>query len=286
MSEAILFNSATKSSIDLFLRSPASACALIGARGSGKTFAGKYIAQKLIGGNIDANPNFIVLDAGLSGIEEVRLLQKKLTLSVPGTRPTKRVVLIEHFDSFGHEAQNALLKTLEEPPLDTVIIITVDHSARVLETIYSRVRSLFVRPVTLSEATEAYEETYTPTSIEKAFRMSGGTVGLMSSLLASDESHELVKAITKSREILSLPKHIRIAKIDSVSKDQALPTLVFLDGLTRLLEASYSQAIISRKPASNLRVIHERVEFSLNAIADIESGLNQKLALTRLFVAL
>lgn len=286
MSNSILFNPSTKTSVELYLKNPTSCCALIGARGAGKSFAAQFISEVIIADNVEKNPNYIILDATTTGIDEVRVLQKKLSLSVPGHRALKRVVLIEHFDSFGHEAQNALLKTLEEPPMDTVIIITIDHEARVLETIYSRVRCMYIKPISLDIAQNAFKGIYSVQSIEKAFRMSGGSAGLMKSLLESDEEHELVRAIAKSRETLALPKYIRIAKIDSITKAPDLTTLLFLDGLIRLLEASYIQAIVSKKSNSELKIMHNRVENTVNTIADIENGLNPKLALTKLFLEL
>lgn len=86
------------------------------------------------------HPDFLLLlDEGERlKIDMVRDLIAKVNLTTQGKR---RVVLIDNVDRMPHEAQNAFLKTLEEPPGDTIFLLTTSHIKRVLPTILSRVRS-------------------------------------------------------------------------------------------------------------------------------------------------
>jgi DNA polymerase-3 subunit gamma/tau len=52
----------------------------------------------------------------------------------------KKVLIIENAEKMQDAARNSLLKTLEEPPRDTVIILTSAHPKMLLTTILSRVR--------------------------------------------------------------------------------------------------------------------------------------------------
>lgn len=70
------------------------------------------------------------------GIEDVRNIQKKILLK-PFRGKTKAVV-INAYENITPEAQNALLKTLEEPPANTIIIIACSKKELVLPTIISR----------------------------------------------------------------------------------------------------------------------------------------------------
>lgn len=70
------------------------------------------------------------------GIEEVRNIQKSILLK-PFKGKTKAVV-IQAYDSITTEAQNALLKVLEEPPANTIIIISTSKKELLLSTILSR----------------------------------------------------------------------------------------------------------------------------------------------------
>lgn len=77
------------------------------------------------------------------GIDSVRQLSKQLSL-----RPfasTLKVVLIHPAELLTYPAQQALLKTLEEPPKHSLIILTSEREEMLLSTIVSRCRiiSLF-----------------------------------------------------------------------------------------------------------------------------------------------
>lgn len=100
-------------------------------------------AEDLIGLAIRAqtnNPDFLCLelteDKTSLGIEEIRDIQKFLRLK-PYSQERKQVVIREA-QNLTIEAQNALLKTLEEPPPSSVIILTVPEPSLLLPTVISR----------------------------------------------------------------------------------------------------------------------------------------------------
>jgi DNA polymerase-3 subunit delta' len=83
---------------------------------------------------------FDIISLGENGgpikIEQIRDLKQKL-----GLKPavgTKKATIIYAAKNLTAEAQNALLKTLEEPPEDTVIILCTPNENLLLPTIVSR----------------------------------------------------------------------------------------------------------------------------------------------------
>lgn len=70
------------------------------------------------------------------GIEDIRNFQKKLFLK-PIKSKTKSLIL-DIKETLTDAAQNALLKVLEEPPNNTIIILTIDRADRLLPTVLSR----------------------------------------------------------------------------------------------------------------------------------------------------
>lgn len=97
----------------------------------------KFIGKKL--SSLKNNPDFILLEKeeGSSiGIAEVRLLQEKLSLKP--FRESKKIALIKEAQDLTTEAQNALLKTLEEPNATTLIILTSPDTFWLFPTIVSR----------------------------------------------------------------------------------------------------------------------------------------------------
>jgi DNA polymerase III subunit delta' len=73
-------------------------------------------------------------------IKQIRAMQRRLI-----TRPTlgsRRAVIIDPADDMEKAAANALLKSLEEPPVGTFFLLVTHRPARLLPTIRSRCRTL------------------------------------------------------------------------------------------------------------------------------------------------
>lgn len=85
----------------------------------------------------DNNPDFLILNPEDSlGIAEVRELQKWLILKP--FQNSQKIVLITSAHTLTIPAQNALLKTLEEPPAQALIILSAPLADFLLPTVVSR----------------------------------------------------------------------------------------------------------------------------------------------------
>jgi len=73
-------------------------------------------------------------------VDQIRGLIKKLSLTA--AMGTYKAAIIDDAELMNGEAQNCLLKTLEEPPGDALIILITRNSQRLLETIRSRAEIL------------------------------------------------------------------------------------------------------------------------------------------------
>lgn len=80
--------------------------------------------------------NQIKQNAQSIGIDEIKNLQKKIFL-MPIKSPTKAVI-VEDAHLMTVQAQNALLKVLEEPPERTIIMLSTESKEALLPTILSR----------------------------------------------------------------------------------------------------------------------------------------------------
>lgn len=83
-------------------------------------------------------------------VDDVRRLTA--FLGQRANRAGRRVVIIDAADDLNNNAENALLKPLEEPPADTVFILVSHQPGGLLPTIRSRCRRLDLRPPTPDEA--------------------------------------------------------------------------------------------------------------------------------------
>ena len=79
------------------------------------------------------------------GIQEIQELQGELA-----RRPSEgryRLALIVDAERLSPEAENCLLKTLEEPPPNAILVLTAEEAEALLPTTVSRCRRLRLRPV-------------------------------------------------------------------------------------------------------------------------------------------
>ena len=126
-----------------------------------------------------------------------------------------KVYLIEEADTMTVEAQNALLKTLEEPPSYVLIILTANSSQVFLPTVLSRVISLRFQPLSDSLiAEQLVREGHV--SAEKAAvtaALSRGSLGEARKLVSSEEFTALRDELTQNLSTISQKKPSEILQM-------------------------------------------------------------------------
>ncbi len=284
-----LAHSRTQKQFSQYLIAPSHALGLWGDNGAGKGYAATYLAAELLATEImslASHPYVLIIDALIqkTGIDDIRELQKFLTLTVPGRAVIRRVVIVEHIDILGHEAQNALLKTLEEPPLDTVVIVTYTRRANILPTIHSRLQSIQILPIPEIQA-RTYFNHHSTEEFNRAFIISGGLAGLLSALLQHQTSHPLSKAINQAREIIGVARYKRLGMVDKIIKNNEFSASLLLDGMYRLIDASYRQSL-KTKSNKELQATVYRLQLLESAIDDLDKNVQAKLVMSRLFLEL
>jgi len=110
-------------------------------------------------------------------IEDVRALIKDVYLKP--FEAQKKVYMIEGAEYMKHEAANALLKTLEEPPADSVIILLTENIKSLFHTIVSRCQVVKFFPLKLKEVEEILTREYSLSQADAhtLSHLSGGRLG-------------------------------------------------------------------------------------------------------------
>ena len=106
------------------------------------------------------HPDVIYVEASKSsiGVEEAR---EKINKSIE-IKPYKydyKIIVVENADTMTHSAQNAILKTIEEPPKYGVFLFLSTNINNFLPTILSRCVSLKIKPLSNSEVKEHLQNT-------------------------------------------------------------------------------------------------------------------------------
>ncbi len=161
------------------------------------------------------------------------------------------------------EAQNSLLKILEEPPSDTILVLTASDIQLLEPTIISRSQQLAILPLTKAMVLRSYiATTYSANALTRAYHISGGRAGLLLALLEKDADHEIANAIVKAKDFLRMNTYERLMLVDGLSKQKENAALL-LAGLQRIITSGLEQAAIKNdhKQAKNFRLLLCSQEF-------------------------
>ncbi|MGR3417933.1 DNA polymerase III subunit delta', partial [Paracoccus sp. (in: a-proteobacteria)] len=108
-------------------------------------------------------------------VEEIRRLLSFFHLSA--AEGGRRIAIIDTADDMNTAAANALLKVLEEPPRDGLILMIAHQPARLLPTIRSRCRTLRLNPLKPDLMTEVLSDLGVDQDAVALAALSGGSVG-------------------------------------------------------------------------------------------------------------
>jgi DNA polymerase-3 subunit delta' len=116
-------------------------------------------------------------EGGSLKIDQIRDLQRGLSLSPYESK--LRIALLLRFEEANANAQNAFLKTLEEPPEKAILLVTASASENLLPTISSRCEVLRLRPLPVAELEEALQSRWNlePGEARRLAHISGGRPG-------------------------------------------------------------------------------------------------------------
>ena len=270
-------------------KKPPHAVLLGGEQGVGKGSIARQIASQLLGiqlEDLQRYPYFRLVtpdDKKTISIEAIRGLQQFLRLKTTGQPEIRRVVIVEQIEQSTHEAQNAFLKTLEEPPADTVIILTCHVTQGVLSTIRSRIQEVLVQPPSANDLQAFFQQQYPAKAVGQAYFLSGGLPGLMHALLTADEQHPLQRAVQQAKELLQQSPFERLVQIDTVK--QKPEAMAVCQALQRMATVTIAQAGAQHNDAGVDRWRHI-LQTSLDTAQALTQNANVKLALTDLCLQL
>jgi DNA polymerase-3 subunit delta' len=180
---------------------PSHAYLFRGPRGAGKRVVARAFAAEILAGAaedaedarrralLDPSPHPDLVWLAPKGAQHMVEEVRERVIRAAAYRPYeggKRVFVVEAAEAMRDESQNALLKTLEEPPAFVHLILLSSEPAALLETISSRCQPIEFAPLP-AEAVEAMLREDVPVAAEElaaVARLSAGDVELARFLLA------------------------------------------------------------------------------------------------------
>lgn len=133
--------------------------------------------RKLRSGN---HPDVVIVAPENGSIKIDRVRELCRSLSYPPYESSMRVVIIEDIHAMTTEAANSLLKTLEEPPVNNLLILTAESSRQLLPTIVSRCQTLTFYGLSVEECAAVINQKSPELDLEEArllAELAGGSPG-------------------------------------------------------------------------------------------------------------
>lgn len=184
---------------------------------------GECRSCKLIGSGNHPDMVYSELDAntGALKIEEIRIATQRLALKPYEAR--YRIAIFRDFDHARGQGQDALLKTLEEPPPQAVLILLAPSSDSLLATITSRSQMIPLRPVAADTVRDILiqHKGASPDQADLLAGLCGGRIGWAIRALEDPELLEQrERALSLLENLLDVTRAKRFDLADDLSKDK------------------------------------------------------------------
>ena len=218
----------------------------VGIEGIGKQLIAKAFAQMILCTNetekgcdkcksciefqSQNHPDFLYIepDGNSIKIEQIRYLQRKIQ-----EKPiisNKKVYIINDADKMTQEAQNCLLKTLEEPPEYSTIILIGSNENAFLNTIKSRCMKLTFQPIGPEEIKQYMEKTYGMNNInENMLEAFQGSIGKAIALKDKREEYENIEKMIEKLDKTDMTELIELGSALYQSKEEINDILEYMN---------------------------------------------------------
>ncbi len=215
-----------------------------GEKESGKAMIADIFAEALVGTDERSahqvqthnHPDVIYVQhekPNVISVDEIRA-QIAADVVIRPYQSDRKIYIVADAEKMNTQAQNALLKTLEEPPEYVVIILLCSNADAMLQTIMSRVVLLSIKPVR-DELVKKYLLKNVEMSdyrVNLCVSFARGNIG-KAKLLAEDEEFDRIRdaAVTLLRNVADYETYQLIAEIKKII-DYNMETEEYLDMMT------------------------------------------------------
>ena len=186
-------------------------------------------------------------DGKIIKIEQIRQMQEKI-LEKPIVS-SKKVYVINDADLMTKEAQNCLLKTLEEPPEFVIIILVLANESKILNTVKSRCMRIFFSKLKDEELKKYACREYNEAEIKEGMiKNASGSISKFIKIKENFDEYENLEELVKKLKTDNILDIINNADVLYKNKDKIedlldYMTTVFYNWLTKEDNIKYTNII-------------------------------------------
>ncbi len=202
----------------------------LGIDGIGKKTFANELAKKMLNEERENHPDLINIepDENSIKIEQIRWLQKKA--QEKPILSNKKVFIIDKAETMTLEAQNCLLKTLEEPPEFVTIILIGTNESAFLSTIKSRCMILRFQPIEDEQIKEYMKINYQMDNITQQYlSICQGSIGKAIYFKDKQNQYNEIIKIVENLEKKDLIEIIKLSEVLYKSKEEIYEILEYIN---------------------------------------------------------
>ena len=228
--------------------------------------------------NSENNPDFIIIEPDVNSIKISQIREMQENVYKKPIVSNKKVIIIDNSDKMTEEAQNSLLKTLEEPPEYIMIILISSNENKLLNTIKSRCLKISFNSVPTKDIINYItKEQILSNPSESLLAMCNGSIG---KLIKMSQNIEEYNEIEKSTNELIDGKVSNIVKMFSnfeiLYKSKEI-VLDLLDYMTVIIYEYINKNKDYRRKFLNLIPIIESTKLKLMSNTNYDMSIDDLL---------
>lgn len=269
--KGLLIHELARAHLTALQSDPPHALLITGQNGIGKFTVAKEWASHLTSAVEVIEPD----DKNTIGIDTVRSLYGRTRSKLAA----HQVIIIDHAEAMGVEAQNAFLKLLEEPRQGVTFILTAPHADALLPTITSRLQSVQLAPVSsvkLKNHALSLNSRISDEQLTQLLFVAQGRPGTLAKLIADEQLFKNHRELMlRAKQLMSASLYERLAMVNDLAKDRA--------SLVTILEAmmQMTKLQIAKTPEKRWLRLADSLQ---TCLANIAANGNSRIQLLQLLV--
>jgi DNA polymerase-3 subunit delta' len=233
--------------------------------------------------------------------ENIAMLIKRLELSIHEAE--YRIVIIEDADQMNIPTANAFLKTLEEPPANTIIILITERLQMILPTILSRTQPIYFKPLSrgviesiladqfdIPAATARTAARISAGNLKTAIRIASETISVsrdwafeIVDMAARQDDLSFYTSLEKNRELRNKDRTEDVLKyMRIIAGDLALLSVADSDEVSNIDKLVFFAQICDTHPGIEDRA-HEYLLYLEDLSRKIDGNVNLNLVMINLY---
>lgn len=178
------------------------------------------------------NPDIIIIDENEDSIKTETIKELTNNILEKPIQGNKKIYIINNSENMTKEAQNSILKTLEEPPEYVTIILICSNEDNMLSTIKSRCTRIHFENLEISEVKDYIKQNYPEIEIDDSIiNLSQGSIGKALKLNENKTLYENIENILKSFKNKDIIDIVKMSEEIYIAKEEIYSVLEYMNVL-------------------------------------------------------